>query len=103
VVVVQLFVGNLPFRLTENDLAQFIGPQGIKDIRFPRDFEDRPKGFAYVEFEGRDELVEALKLDGQDLDGRQVKMDVALDRERKSRDNSWPDKRSDRPANDRSR
>ncbi|ETO68425.1 hypothetical protein F444_14693 [Phytophthora nicotianae P1976] len=96
----KLFVGNLSFRLTEDDLADFIGPQGIRDIRFPRDHDNRLKGFAYVEFDEREQLVRALDLDGQKLDGRHVKMDVALDRERKPRDNGWYDKRSDR-SNDR--
>ncbi|KAE9038706.1 hypothetical protein PR001_g5411 [Phytophthora rubi] len=101
----KLFVGNLSFRLTEDDVAEFIGPQSIKDIRFPRDFENRPKGFAYVEFYEREQLVEALKLDGDNLDGRQIKMDVALDRERerKPRDNGFPEKRGDRPTGDRYR
>ncbi|KAH7474801.1 hypothetical protein PRIC1_013067 [Phytophthora ramorum] len=95
----KLFVGNLPFRLTEDDLADFIGPQGIKDIRFPRDFENRPKGFAYVEFDDKEALVQALELDGKSLDGRSVKMDVALDRERerKPRDAGFFEKRNDRP------
>ncbi|KAG7391881.1 Eukaryotic translation initiation factor 4B [Phytophthora pseudosyringae] len=99
----KLFVGNLPFRLSEDELAEFIGPQGVKDIRFPRDFENRPKGFAYVEFHEKEQLVQALQLDGRNLDGRQVKLDVALDRERerKPRDNGWFDKRNDRPSNDR--
>ncbi|KUF95354.1 Cyclin-dependent kinase 2 [Phytophthora nicotianae] len=78
-----------------------VGPwKGIRDIRFPRDHDNRLKGFAYVEFDEREQLVRALDLDGQKLDGRHVKMDVALDRERKPRDNGWYDKRSDR-SNDR--
>ncbi|KAG6977428.1 hypothetical protein JG688_00000355 [Phytophthora aleatoria] len=96
----KLFVGNLSFRLTEDDLADFIGPQGIRDIRFPRDPDNRLKGFAYVEFDEREQLVKALDLDGQKLDGRHVKMDVALDRERKPRDSGRFDKRNDR-SNDR--
>ncbi|KAG6611345.1 rna recognition motif domain containing protein [Phytophthora cinnamomi] len=101
----KLFVGNLSFRLTEDDVADFIGPQGIKDIRFPRDYDNRPKGFAYVEFYDREQLVEALKLDGENLDGRQVKLDVALDRERerKPRDSGFFEKRNDRSSNDRYR
>ncbi|RLN63032.1 hypothetical protein BBJ29_007864 [Phytophthora kernoviae] len=100
----KLYVGNLSFRLTEEDVANFIGPQGIKDIRFPRDYDNRPKGFAYVEFEEKEHLVRALDLDGKDFDGRRVKMDVAVDRERKPRENSgFFDKRNDRSSGDRSR
>lgn len=60
-------MGNLPFRVNEDDLAQFLGDDStIRDIRFPKDFEtNRPKGFAYVEFETREALVTALELDGR--------------------------------------
>lgn len=98
----QLYVGNLPFRMSEDDLADFLGAEGIRDIHFPRDFElDRPKGYAYVEFDSRDALVRALALDGQSADGRAIKIDVATarDRDRKSRptENSWfTEKRADR-------
>ncbi|KAG7398831.1 Eukaryotic translation initiation factor 4B [Phytophthora boehmeriae] len=98
----KLYVGNLSFRLTEDDVADFIGPEGIKDIRFPRDYDNRPKGFAYVEFVDKEYLVRALDLDGRDFDGRRVKMDVAVDRERKPRDSGFYDKRNDR-SGDRSR
>lgn len=104
----QLYVGNLPFRMNEDDLAEFLGQEGIRDIHFPRDFEtDRPRGYAYVEFDNREALVRALELDGQSADGRSVKIDVASarDRDRKPRqtENSWfAEKRSDRSA-DRSR
>ncbi|GAB9467397.1 hypothetical protein Gpo141_00004744 [Globisporangium polare] len=79
----KIFVGNLPFHVNEDDLAQFLGDkQTIRDIRFPKDFEtNRPKGFAYVEFETREVLVTALELDGRDLDGRAVKIDVASERQ----------------------
>lgn len=50
--------------MNEDDLADFFGSKDITDIRIPRNEEDRPKGFAYVEFETRDALVAALELDG---------------------------------------
>ncbi|CAI5736464.1 unnamed protein product [Peronospora destructor] len=101
----KLFVGNLSYRLTEDDLADFIGPDGIRDIRFPRDYENRPKGFAYVELDDKEKLLQALELDGRNLDGRPVKMDVALarERDRKPRDNGRFEKRNDRRSNDRPR
>ncbi|CAI5712669.1 unnamed protein product [Peronospora destructor] len=101
----KLFVGNLSYRLTEDDLADFIGPDGIRDIRFPRDYENRPKGFAYVELGDKEKLLQALELDRRNLDGRPVKMDVALTRERdrKPRDNGRFEKRNDRRSNDRPR
>ena len=96
-------MGNLSYRVTPDDLAEFIGVDGIKDIRIPRDFENRSKGIAFVEFDDKDKLVQALGLDGYDFEGRRVKMDVVLESERKSRDKGRFEKRSDRPSTDGSR
>ena len=101
--LVQLFVGNLSYRVTPDDLAEFIGVDGIKDIRLPRDYDNRSKGIAFVEFDDKEKLVKALELDGVDCDGRRVKMDVVLESERKSRDKGRFEKRSDQSSTDRSR
>ncbi|TMW56700.1 hypothetical protein Poli38472_006710 [Pythium oligandrum] len=97
----KIYVGNLPFRMNEDDLADFLGNvSSIVDIRFPRDYAtDRPKGYAYVEFHDREALVQALELDGTDIGGRAVKIDVSVDKERKPRqkENSFFEKRGDRP------
>uniref|UniRef100_A0AAV1UDH3 RRM domain-containing protein n=1 Tax=Peronospora matthiolae TaxID=2874970 RepID=A0AAV1UDH3_9STRA len=99
----KLFVGNLSYRVTPDDLAEFIGVDGIKDIRLPRDYDNRSKGIAFVEFDDKEKLVKALELDGVDCDGRRVKMDVVLESDRKSRDKGRFEKRSDQSSTDRSR
>ncbi len=88
--------------MNEDDLADFLGNQdAITDIRFPRDHAtDRPKGFAYVEFADREALVQSLELDGTMAGGRALKIDVAVEKERKPRQQSggFFEKRSyDRP------
>lgn len=51
--------------MSEDDLADYLRLDSIIDIRFPVDFEtNRPKGFAYVEFSKREDLVQAVQLDG---------------------------------------
>lgn len=51
--------------MNEDDLADFLRLDSIIDIRFPVDFDsNRPKGFAYVEFSEREDLVRAVQLDG---------------------------------------
>lgn len=42
-----------------------------------KDFEDKPKGFGYVEFESLDSLKKALENNGQNLCGRNVRVSVA--------------------------
>lgn len=42
-----------------------------------KDFEDKPKGFGYVEFDSLDSLKKALENNGQSLCGRNVRVSVA--------------------------
>jgi len=42
-----------------------------------KDFEDKPKGFGYVEFDSLDSLKKALENNGQNLCGRNVRVSVA--------------------------
>jgi len=42
-----------------------------------KDFDDKPKGFGYVEFESLDSLKKALENNGQNLCGRNVRVSVA--------------------------
>ena len=49
----------------------------IKNIRFLTKENGQLKGFGYVEFEARADLVEALKRNGQNMLNRAVKIDVA--------------------------
>lgn len=47
-------------------------------VRIIEDRElQRPKGFAYVEFQELDGLKKALELDGQTLNGRYIKVKIA--------------------------
>lgn len=39
--------------------------------------EDRPKGFGYVEFNTKEGLIAAIELNGAQLSGRNVRINVA--------------------------
>ncbi|KAG1729070.1 uncharacterized protein EDB91DRAFT_838374 [Suillus paluster] len=79
-----LFVGNLSFGVTEDQLYEVFGEHGdVKNVRVPTDRDSgRPKGFAYVEFSA----VEAAKaahgqLQGYELDGRGLRLDFSQPRD----------------------
>eukprot|EP01125_Pyxidicula_operculata_P001006 TRINITY_DN108_c1_g1_i1.p2 TRINITY_DN108_c1_g1~~TRINITY_DN108_c1_g1_i1.p2 ORF type:complete len:420 (-),score=163.98 TRINITY_DN108_c1_g1_i1:250-1509(-) len=86
------FVGNLPFDATENDLHEFFGDLGVVSVRLLFDHDSgRSKGISYVEFKTRDGLVNALKSDGYDFKGRNLRVDVE-NRRRETREGSRPNK-----------
>lgn len=72
------YVGNLPFSGTEADLESLFAGLGVSAVRLVRDREtDQSKGFGYVEFSDAKSLQEALTLNGQEIEGRQIRVDVA--------------------------
>ncbi|PIR87039.1 MAG: RNA-binding protein [Candidatus Harrisonbacteria bacterium CG10_big_fil_rev_8_21_14_0_10_49_15] len=77
----RLFVGNLPFTSTEDDLRSHFAVAGtVKDAHIVLDkFRgNRPKGIAFVEFETEEEAQRAIEmLDGKELGGRPLKVDVS--------------------------
>ncbi|KAF9299736.1 hypothetical protein BGZ74_008688 [Mortierella antarctica] len=72
-----IHLGNLPFDATESDIQGFFMASQITSIRIMKDFEDKPKGFGYVEFDSLDSLKKALENNGQSLCGRNVRVSVA--------------------------
>ncbi|KAI8917236.1 hypothetical protein DFJ77DRAFT_459674 [Powellomyces hirtus] len=71
------FIGNLAYDTSDRDLATLFGALRVKNIRLLSDHDGKPKGFGYVEFEDRDSLVEALKLSGESVMRRNIRIDVA--------------------------
>lgn len=72
-----VFVGNLTFDITENELETFFGPHEIKSVKIIKDRDEKPKGFGYVEFTELDSLKDALTRTGTNLSGRTVRVSVA--------------------------
>ncbi|KAL6970116.1 hypothetical protein U1Q18_029821, partial [Sarracenia purpurea var. burkii] len=76
-----LFVGNLSFSVEQTDVEEFFKDAGeIAGIRFALDKEGAFKGYGHVEFCTVEAAQKALKLDGKDLLGRRVRLDLARER-----------------------
>lgn len=78
----KLYVGNLPFSATEEQLRQLFGQHGtVTSVKLIADRETgRPRGFGFVEMgDGGAAAIQAL--DGTDLGGRNIKVNEAKDRE----------------------
>src|SRR6185295_6257712 len=65
-----LFVGNMSFQTTENDLRPLFEELGrVSKVQIVMDRETgRPRGFAFVEMPNDDEAIKAIKT----LDGREI-------------------------------
>jgi cold-inducible RNA-binding protein len=80
----KLFVGNLSFNTTENDLQDAFAAHGtVTEANLVMDrTTNRPRGFAFVTMNSGEEAEKAIAaLNGKDLDGRSITVNVARPRE----------------------
>jgi len=80
----KLYVGNLSFNSTQDDINDAFSAYGtVSSVNVITDRETgRPRGFAFVEMSNGSEAQAAMQgLDGKDLDGRSLKVNVAKPRE----------------------
>ena len=79
----KLYVGNLPFSATEEELRELFGKHGALDsINLITDRETgRPRGFAFVEYQEASSADAAQQaLDGSQMDGRALRVNEAHER-----------------------
>lgn len=74
-----LFVKNLSFTCTEEDLRAMFEPFGtLKDIRVPQTKLGKPKGFAYVEYtESKAAQKAIMQASGRSLKGRNIFVSIS--------------------------
>jgi len=83
----KLFVGNLSFNTTENDLSDAFGAHGsVTEANLMMDrATGRPRGFAFVTMSSPEEAQKAIDaMNGATLDGRQLTVNIARPREERS-------------------
>merc|ERR1712087_171923 len=78
----RLYVGNLPWAMTADDVASNFEPYGeITNAHLPRDPEGRSRGFDFVTFASAEEASQACEeWDGREMGGRQIKVRIASPR-----------------------
>jgi cold-inducible RNA-binding protein len=83
----KLFVGNLSFNTTENDLQDAFAAHGtVTEAKLMTDRESgRPRGFGFVTMSTPEEAQAAIDaLNGRDMDGRALTVNAAKPREERS-------------------
>lgn len=76
----KVFVGNLSFDTTRDELEALFAPLGeISDVFVPLDRDSgRPRGFAFVTYTSGESAQQAIqKLDGAELGGRNLRVNEA--------------------------
>ncbi len=81
----RLYIGNMSWDTTEDTLMAALSEGGrtVKDLHIVLDRETgRPRGFAFAEFANEADAQSAIEsLDGVDLDGRNLKVNEAQERQ----------------------
>ena len=83
----KLFVGNLSFNTTENDLNDAFAAFGtVVETNLMMDrMTNRPRGFGFVTMSSADEAQKAIEgLNGRELDGRALTVNIAKPREERA-------------------
>ncbi len=87
-----LYVGNLSYDMTDEDLQQVFEEYGtVSKVNIIMDRDSgRSKGFGFVEMENSEDGEKAVQeLDGQEVKGRSLKVNQARPREERPRRQSW--------------
>jgi len=83
----KLYVGNLPFNVTEPDLQDLFGQAGtVSDVMLVQDkFTGKSRGFAFVTMGTEEEAQSAIEqFHGKALEGRPLTVNVARPREERT-------------------
>lgn len=83
----KIFVGNLSYTATPADLEDAFRDFGnIQNVNIVKDrATGKSRGFGFVTFATEDEAKQALTMDGRDVQGRKVRVNLARDKQQEER------------------
>ncbi|PYJ69888.1 MAG: RNA-binding protein [Verrucomicrobia bacterium] len=82
----KLYVGNLPFNTTENELQELFAQAGtVQEVTLMQDrFTGKSRGFAFITMGSDEDAQNAIsKLNGQSIEGRPLTVNEARPREQR--------------------
>jgi RNA recognition motif-containing protein len=101
----KLYVGNLSYATTDEDLRSLFGQAGtVVSVELIKDRDTgKSKGFAFVEMSSQNDVENAIRMfNGYSLDNRQIKVNIARPREERPR-GGWYNDSSKKGSGTRSR
>ena len=80
----KLYIGNLPFTATEDEIRDLFGAHGdVHSVALINDRETgRPRGFGFIEMDDDGAMKAQQALDGKEMGGRALKVNEAQDKPR---------------------
>ncbi len=80
----KLYIGNLPFTATEDEIKELFGAHGaVHSVALINDRETgRPRGFGFIEMDDDAAIAAQQALDGKEMGGRALKVNEAQDKPR---------------------
>ncbi|XP_043225157.1 eukaryotic translation initiation factor 4B-like isoform X2 [Amphibalanus amphitrite] len=78
----KLFIANVSYDANEEMVASMFQGLDVRNVSLPCDDSGRFRGFGYVEFGNRDDLIEALHMDDLEVAGRKLRIDLKTPSER---------------------
>lgn len=86
-----IFVGNLPWSATEDQIRDMFTAHGAVDsVRIITDRDTgRSRGFGFVTMDDGDAVNAIQALDGSDMDGRAMKVNESKPREPRNNSRRW--------------
>ncbi|MDH3646489.1 MAG: RNA-binding protein [Gammaproteobacteria bacterium] len=87
----KIYAGNLPFSVDEDKLREMFSPFGaVEDVTVIRDRDSgRSRGFGFVQMPDAEAQTAIEGLNGQDSDGRTLRISEARPREQRPRQQRW--------------
>jgi len=82
---INIYVGNLPFKMTEPELEALFTPFGsVARVNIIQDRETgRSRGFGFVEMDAESAQAAIAELDGKELGGRTLRINQAREKARR--------------------
>jgi RNA recognition motif-containing protein len=77
-----IYLGNLPYSTTQDQLVKLVQPRAVKRVTLVEDKEKhRPTGYGFIEFNDPEDATTAVQfLNGIDFGGRQLRCSMAREK-----------------------
>ena len=82
----RIYVGNLPFSATEDEIRDLFGQHGnVQSVKLINHRDTgKPRGFGFVEMEDNEADAAIEALNGKDMGGRPLRINEAREREERT-------------------